>query len=69
MIRMAPSYAASIAAFVDFAAARRDGVPGIEDGFEALVLAEAATRSLETGVHCDVDTIYTEIVSTAAYGG
>lgn len=46
MLRMAPSYAASIAAFVEFALGERSAVPGIEDGFRSLVLAEAATRSL-----------------------
>lgn len=45
MIRMADSYAASIAAFVDFAAGLRDDVPRVADGLEALILAEAATRS------------------------
>jgi myo-inositol 2-dehydrogenase/D-chiro-inositol 1-dehydrogenase len=49
MIRMAPSYAASIHAFVDFV---RDfgmpgsaTVPGIRDGLRAQIMAEAATRA------------------------
>lgn len=51
MIRMAPSYAASIAAFVDFARGElpREAVPGVNDGLQAQILAEAATRSLREG--------------------
>jgi myo-inositol 2-dehydrogenase / D-chiro-inositol 1-dehydrogenase len=49
MVRMAPSYAASIHAFADFV---RDfgsdgarSVPGINDGLRAQIMAEAATRA------------------------
>ena len=53
MIRMAPSYAAAIGAFVEFA--RRFGTPGcprmpsVEDGYRAQVMAEAATRAAAQG--------------------
>lgn len=49
MVRMAPSYSASIRAFVDFAQ-RFDGpdrprVPTVQDGLRAQIMAEAATRA------------------------
>ena len=53
MIRMAPSYAAAIGAFVEFA--RRFGtpecprVPTVEDAYRAQVMAEAATRAAAEG--------------------
>lgn len=68
MIRMAASYAASIEAFVEFAAGRRDDVPGIRDGFEALVLAEAATRSRAEGRHQAVDVIRAELAAAGGAG-
>lgn len=49
MVRMAPSYAAAIHAFVDFArkfdTPDRPRVPGLEDGYRAQIMAEAATRA------------------------
>jgi len=65
MIRMAASYAASITAFVEFASGHRNDVPGIKDGFEALVLAEAASRSRLSGRHESPDVIRDEIAHTA----
>jgi len=49
MVRMAPSYAASIRAFVEFVRRfddpDRPKVPGVEDGYRAQIMAEAATRA------------------------
>jgi myo-inositol 2-dehydrogenase/D-chiro-inositol 1-dehydrogenase len=49
MIRMAPSYKASISAFVDFVrsfdTADRLAVPTVQDGLRSQIMAEAATRS------------------------
>jgi len=49
MIRMAPSYEASISAFVDFvgsfATSERLAVPTVHDGIRSQIMAEAATRS------------------------
>lgn len=57
MIRMAPSYKASIHAFVDFASGKlsRAMVPSVYDGLRAQVIAAAADLSLREGriVSCD----------------
>lgn len=49
MVRMAPSYAAAIGAFVEFALnfdkPDRPKVPGVQDGYRAQIMAEAATRA------------------------
>jgi myo-inositol 2-dehydrogenase/D-chiro-inositol 1-dehydrogenase len=49
MIRMAPSYAASVSAFVEFVrsfdTAERLPVPTVHDGLRSQIMAEAATRS------------------------
>jgi myo-inositol 2-dehydrogenase/D-chiro-inositol 1-dehydrogenase len=63
MVRMAPSYSASINAFIDFArgALGREAVPGVKDGLQAQIIAAAADRSLREGriVKC------TEILQSA----
>ena len=49
MVRMAPSYAASIRAFVEFARRfdepERPKMPSVEDGYRAQIMAEAATQA------------------------
>ena len=63
MDRMAPSYAASIAAFIAFAQGQlpRAAVPGVVDGLEAQIIAAAALRSLKEGRFVPIVEIRSEL--------
>lgn len=47
--RMEPTYYAALDAFIRYLNGEEDAVPTLDDGLNALLIADAATRSLQTG--------------------